>query len=232
MQAGSFGEALGWPCAKYWRLIEDAVAVRIVYSSDGCGGETIACFHIWSKANCGMPCMASVIHFHNAFSRPGAWWWCFTDNYYALRGVVLEGCAGWSLAMLSSSQYECDCSTGSDFICKKWSIFGSKIEPFSSGIYLRALLFTIPETTARTYSAYQLKSVYISALIKSFIYISTSPNNSLAANTRHLQYIYHGLFHEREAVWFKRVESFFFLGEARLAIHFPFCAEFNNKRIS
>lgn len=106
------------------------------------------------------------------------------------------------------------------------------IEPFWSEIYPRALLFTIPETTARTYSAYQLKSVYISALIKSFIYISTSPNNSLAANTRHLQYIYHGLFHEREAVWFKRVESFSFLGEARLAIHFPFCAEFNNKRIS
>lgn len=72
--------------------------------------------------------------------------------------------------------------------------------------------FALHHTRDHTYSAYQLKSVYISALIKSFIYISTSPNNSLAANTRHLQYIYHGLFHEREAVWFKRVESFFFWG--------------------
>lgn len=119
---------------------------------------------------------------------------------------------------------------------KKWSIFGSKIEPFSSVKYPRALLFTIPETTAHTYSAYQLKSVYISALIKSFIYISTSPNNSLAANTRHLQYIYHGLFHEREAVWFKRVESFFFWGRRgwrytfRFAPNLTISASLNQQR--
>lgn len=78
--------------------------------------------------------------------------------------------------------------------------------------------------------------VYISALIKSFIYISTSPNNSLAANTRHLQYIYHELFHEREAVWFKRVESFFFWGRRgwrytfRFAPNLTISASLNQQR--
>lgn len=101
------------------------------------------CFHIWSKANCGVPCLASD-HTFNAFERSRC---C---------GAILD--------------YESIDWKGTSPFWTMWH-YRQKIEPFQ----LKANHFPSININMRCRRAnngsYQLNSVYISALIKSFIYI-------------------------------------------------------------